>query len=337
MRTLCLVVVVSACAPAGGDVLASRSRSPTTDDGAPCTPLSQRTEWPVKVVFAVQNSGGMCVADPPGEQEGNGFCQMLAPALGAPPLPARVRRIIDFLDANADRPNLSVALLPWDLTGRSEGFEPVSSPTLRQRVLSLHTALGKATNLQGGLQATRALLERDLQASAPGSRRRTRYVVVLIGTGLPYPRCAENDRLPSYATPANPELIWADSVGAGPFCNEPAMPPDVLPGFVPGSDLNQNAQIFEESARIIGLDQTFGAGDLRLHSRIVLSAAAQNACGPICQDVFGPWNVAERKAIGDFTFGRIAQQGQGSFENAGEPVNLSFSGIDTSEFTNFCP
>lgn len=318
-------------------MFASRSRSPTTDDGAPCTPLAQRSEWPVKVVFAVQNSGGMCVADPPGDQEGSSFCQMIASTIGTPPLPARVQRIIDFLDANADRPNLSVALLPWDLTGRTEGFEPVSSPALRQRLRTLHTALGRGSNLQGGLQAVRALLERDLQAMAPGARKRTRYVVVLLGTGLPYPRCAENDALPVYATPANPELIWSDSVGAGSFCNDPPMPPDVVPGFVPGADLNQNAQLFEESARILGLDQTFGAGDLRLHARIVLSAAAQDACGPICRDVFGPFSVAERKAIGDFTFGRIAQLGQGSFANVGEPVNLTFSGIDTSEFTNFCP
>ncbi len=60
----------------------------TVDDrltvaGRVCTSPPDNTGFPVKVVLIVDQSGSMCVSDPPGSQASSGFCELFA--LGVPP------------------------------------------------------------------------------------------------------------------------------------------------------------------------------------------------------------------------------------------------------------
>lgn len=339
LRSFVVLMLFAGCGPPvlGGDVLSTKPPLTTTDAGEPCTPKSQRADWPVKVVFVVQNSGAMCVVDPPGSTPGGGFCDSITPPAGVTQ-PARVRAIRSFLAANAMRPNVSVALVTWGLNPSVIEFADRS--ILETRLASMPSELQKASNLQGALNAAKSVIESDIARTAASVRARTRYTVIVLGTGLPFPRCAANDTLPLYASPAQPELVWADAPGSGDWCNTTMMQPpdDTLPGFQPGSDLNQNAQLVSAVNGIMALDALHGLGDVRVHTRLVSSESSIRACGAICQDVLGRLTLPEARSVGAFTLSLIALQGQGSFLDPGEPSGLeaSMASIDTSEFTTFC-
>lgn len=332
-----VALVLAGCGRSGGDVFTTIPPSTTNDAGEPCTPQSQRNDWPVKIVFVVQNTGAMCIVDGPGSTGTMGFCEQYAPP-NLPALAGRYRAIKDFVDANAARTNVSVALVTFGLTPEVIGFGPGAD--LVPQLAPQQARLTSGSNLPAALGAARSLIDSDAQTLTATVRARTRYAVVLLGTGALYPRCARNDSLPVYASAVNPELVWADSPGAESWCNDPRpnepepLGPDA---FYPGGDLNQNAQITGAVNRLLALDLQHGLGDIRVHARRVLSESAITACGPICNDVLGPGSLAETKVIADYTLNLVAQTGQGTYANPGEPSSLEVTSIDTSEFTTFCP
>jgi len=338
LLTALIVVSVSACTLGSeGDVFTTRSTSPvsTTDAGTPCTPAQERSNWPVRVVFVVQNSGAMCVVDPPGSQGQAGFCEMIAPTITPAGLTrsARASVIDSFLNTNRPRPNFSAALVSWGENPRVVPFVSGSDPSLRIALAELQSTLQRASNLQGGLEAAKALIEQDVLTTAESLRARSRYVVVVLSTGVPFPRCAANDMMAQYASAARPELVWADSPGAGGSCND--QNPEIL-GFTPGSNLNQNAQLFAAVDGMLALDTQYGLGDVRVFTRLMLNDANVAACGLICQDLFGPQSLADTRAMGTWLLTQLAQRGQGTFVDPGTPSNLTLADIDTSEFTTFC-
>lgn len=336
MRATVLVAgVLAGCGSLpGGDVFATRPPLSTTDAGTPCTPKSLRDDWPVKVVFVMQNSGAMCVADPPGSSGTSGFCEQITGPSGVA-MPARVRAVQAFINANRDRTNVSVALVTWGLESSVVPF--TTAAMLEPRLSRLQSELAGASNLQGALVATKRLVEGDVLQTAESLRARSRYVVVVLSTGVPFPRCAADDELPIYANAGTPELVWADSPGAASWCSNP-QPEPLGFEFVAKGDLNQNTQLRQAAANIVALDSVYGLGDVRVHTRLVLSAQAVTQCGAICQDVFGGLSVAEARAVGTYTLGQLSQYGQGSFVDPGEPSGLeaTMSSIDTAEFTTFC-
>src|SRR5215469_2528243 len=75
-----------------GDQL-SNANDRLTLKGRVCTAVPDPNGFPVKVVFIVDQSGSMCVSDPPGSQSGNGFCDRTDIQAIIPPgvtTPARV-------------------------------------------------------------------------------------------------------------------------------------------------------------------------------------------------------------------------------------------------------
>jgi hypothetical protein len=339
MRTLlvCLAVSAVGCSPlTQGDVFASIPDAvvTTTDAGTPCTPPQDRPNWPVRVVFVVQNSGSMCVVDPPGSQGTGGFCAQVQPSLpGAGTEAARFATIRRFFSDNANRPNVSAAVVSY---GENPTVFPFSATSAGAPagLGTLATNLERASNLQGALTATRQLIEQDVLSTPASIRARSRYVVVVLSTGVPFPRCSSNDGLSSYASAANPSLTWADSVGAGDFCN--IVTPDVITGFTPGGDLNQNAQLFGLVDDLLAFDTQYGLGDVRVFTRLLMNDANVMACGPICQDLFGRQSLSDTRTMGTWLLSQLATRGQGSFVDPGTPAMLNVSTIDTSEFTTFC-
>jgi len=316
--------------PGGGTGSAGGSAGGGTAGGT-CTPKSERDEWPVKVVFVVQNSSSMCVADPPGTGAG-GFCDAVSgPAGGLPP--ARVRAIQSFLTSNNGRSNLSVALVTWGLKAATVPFS--SSARIAPLLPALPSQLVSGANLQQALTATRSLIEADVTSASPALRSRTRYVVVLLSTGLPSPRCSANDALPVYANAGRPEGTWGDSSAS--FCND-TTGPEILGPMVGGGDLNQNGQLRQAAANLIALEPVYQLGELRLHTRLVSSPNAIARCGPICADLYGGFLDLEARAVGTYTLSQVAQFGEGTFVDPGEPANLdaSLRSIDTNELVTLC-
>lgn len=343
MRHLLLaaVSVIAACNPVSqGDVFATIPAEvvTTTDAGTPCTPVQDRANWPVRMVFVVQNSGAMCVVDPPGSQGSAGFCEMVSSFLpGTQTQPGRITAIQRFFSDNKTRPNVSAAIVSYGTNAAVIPFTPVTLG-VPNGVGQLQSNLAKGSNLQGALEATKALIEQDVQNTAASIRARSRYVVVILSTGVPFPRCSSNDSLGTWASAANPALVWADSAGAGSYCNTPMTnDPDPITTFTAGGDLNQNAQLFSLVDGMLALDAQYGLGDVRVFTRLLMNDANLAACGPICQDLFGVnTSFADTRTMGTWLLTQLATRGQGAFVDPGTPSMLSFSSVDTSEFTTFC-
>lgn len=328
--------------------------------GRVCTDAPNPDGFPVKVVLVVDESGSMCVSDPPGSQEATGFCEQADVVKIIPPgvtEPARVRALRKLLQQFGGQRNVQVSVVPfetnvkgqWPQATTGNRFVPASDvPDSYLR--GLQSQLGKGTDYQGALAYAYGLVASDIQATAqtnPAVLPRTRYVVVFLTDGTPFPRCAANDNLPpsAYATPDNPDLLWADSFGAGDFCNltDPDSP-DQIGGFESGTDRNQNYQLFGYVRRLMELKDQYNVGDVRMHTVLLFNEEAVRACGPICQDLYGQYPGTPQaqypqaaKKIASWLLKRFAEMGNGvyqEFNNTAEISNLGLGALDYSSFAS---
>ena len=329
--------------------------------GRVCTAPPDPSGFPVKVVLIVDQSGSMCISDPPGSQGSPGFCEMYGTVPPGVTQPARVRAVNLLLTQFAQQPNVEVALIPFETNVKGVWPQP-SGPnpqrfgrpdaTLANRVNTLQAELGKGTDYQGALAYAYALIASDIvsvEATTPEVLPRTRYVVVFITDGVPYPKCSANDNLTQFADDLNPDLTWADSSGAEEFCNliDP-MDPDAITGFVMGTDRNQNYQLFSYVKQITDLKDQYNVGDVRLHTVLMFNKEAVTNCGPICQDIYGLYvrypgavPVADgpqaAKDIAAWTLQQLAQRGNGvyqEFSNFAGLAQLNLGSLDYSSLAS---
>lgn len=326
--------------------------------GRVCTERPNPSGFPVKVVLVIDQSGSMCVSDPPGAQEGNGFCQRAEVQAIIPPgvtEPARVRALRRLIQQFRGQGNVQVSIAPFETnvknvwppnTGgqRFGRAEDVPETYIR----GLQNQLGKGTDYQGALAYAYGLIASDIQAvseSNPAQLPRTRYVVVFLTDGTPFPRCSANDNLPetAYATPDNPDLLWADSWGAGDFCNlsDPESP-DNIEGFEVGTDRNQNYQLFSYVRRLMELREQFNVGDVRMHTVLLFNEEAVRACGPICQDIYGQYPGTPQaeypraaKRIASFVLRRFAELGNGVYQEFNDTAEISNLGLGALDYSSF--
>jgi hypothetical protein len=333
--------------------------------GQVCTSPPDPTGFPVKVVLVVDQSGSMCVSDPPGSQMSGSFCAD-ALARQPPPIPtepARVRAIKKLFTQFAGQPNVQVAIMPFETNVKGTwpmggGFATLSDPaqlaSATARVNALQSELGKGTDYQGALSAAYALVSSDIfrtELSTPELLPRTRYVVVFLTDGTPYPKCAANDMLSQYADDKNPDLLWADSSSARTFCNAidamPCMDPtssDCIFGFVSSTDRNQNYQLYAYVDQLMELKTSHNIGDIRLHSVLLFNEEAVRNCGTMCQDLYGVYpNVPPAQYplaahnIARHILTRIAERGNGiyqEFNDISGVANFSLGALDYSSLAS---
>jgi hypothetical protein len=326
-----------------GGAFISDGGTQSVDAGPTCAPASERGEWKLKFVFVVEQSGVMCVADPPGSQESSGFCEQVAARvnINGTTSPARVRTLEAFLTAVRTRPEVSVAVVPFETN--LKGAWPVASfarpddGQLQTRVRWLQTELGTQANLQQALEHARARIEADLLRLSDSERTRTHYAVVVLSTGVPSPRCSRNDLLTPFASAVHPELVWADSDPT--LCNliDPnASPFDRINDFVPGRSLNQNGQLFDVADALVAMRGWYGVR-VSLHARLLLSERSIRACGTLCDGSLpGGMNSQDSRVVGTYVLGELARRTGGTFLDPGEPANLTLQDLATMEPTTFC-
>ncbi|WNZ63538.1 VWA domain-containing protein [Myxococcus sp. MxC21-1] len=329
-----------------------------TLEGRVCTRPPSPSGFPVKVVVVIDESGSMCVSDPPGAQLDNGFCQrreILDIIPEGVTEPARVRalkRLVQqFREVNAQGGNVQVSVAPfetnvrnvWPPTTTGDRFARPDN-NIDSYIEGLQSQLGKGTDYQGALSYAYSLISSDINAVAqsnPELLPRTRYVVVFLTDGTPYPRCSATDNLSVYADPDNPDLTWADSLRD--FCNL-TNTTDQIDGFEVGTDRNQNYQLFSYVRRLMELKDQYNVGDLRMHTVLLFNQEAVRACGPICQDIYGVYPGVEparypeaAKKIAAWLLRRFADIGNGvyqEFNDTGEISNLGLGALDYSSFAS---
>jgi len=360
--TLAVAVVLSSCTnaalekPAAADTNLDNHLTLT---GRVCTQPPDPSGFPVKVVFLVDQSGSMCISDPPGSQGAPGLCEQLVAMGIVPPnltTPARVRAIEALLTQFQDEitnqgANISVAIVPYATNvqnpypsvGSAQGF---GTPFGLEGYLgALQGQLGKGTDYQGGVAYAYNIIAGDIAVTAANNPQllpRTRYVVVWLTDGTPYPRCSAIDNLPQYADPDHPYLIWADSVPD--YCNTAgAAGNDAITGFVVGTDRNQNYQIFSYVDQLMSLKSTYNIGDIRLHTVLLFNQAAVAACGTICEDIYGVYPntaVADYPAaahkVAEWLLQQIALLGNGVYQEFldGNIQSLGLGALDYSSLAS---
>jgi hypothetical protein len=306
--------------------------------GTVCTSTPDPSGFPVKVVFIVDQSGSMCISDPPGSQNGQGFCEQTQVKAIIPPgvtQPARVRALEALLTQFKTESNVYVSLVPFETNVQTSNVWPTSTApgtrfarpdsTLDADVTGLQSLLGNGTDYQGAFAYAYGIIADDIQyvsQTNPQILPRTRYVVVFLTDGTPYPRCAADNTLTQYADPDHPWLIFASDVPS--FCDAiNALPPSQggIVGFTPGTDRNQNYQIFSYVDQLMQLQQQYNVGDVRIHTVLLYNVAAIQACGPICQDVYGTYPgvppsqyAADTKKIATWLLQQIAMRGNGVYQ-----------------------
>ncbi len=259
--------------------------------GQVCTEKPSADGFPVKVLFLIDKSGSMCVSDGPGSQPGGGLCDSVGQRLRARGItePGRVRALRDLRNQFSGQTNISIAvdLFASGITtvypaSGGELFGPASNLTDTQ-IQSLQANLDKGTDYQGALAQAYWRIESDIQNTIEHKGKsllpRTKYVVILLTDGTPYPRCTANDNEPSsyYASAEHPEGVWPDNpgginpeTGQPRFCN--AMDAeDTIAEFVGGTDRNQNYQVFDAADRLMLLKSKYNLGDLRLHTILLFN------------------------------------------------------------------
>jgi hypothetical protein len=314
--------------------------------GEVCTAAPNVNEFPVKVVVVIDQSGSMCVSDPPGSQGAPGLCEQVNSVVnpGGNLIPARSRALRRLRDQFLNQPNVELAIIPFE-TNVTNQWPPIGQEFAPASALSdayianLQNTLGKGTDYQGALSAAHLKISRDIAVSPPERLPRTRYVVVFLTDGTPYPRCSANDNLAQYADPYNPDLTWADQITD--FCN--VITGDTINGFTPGTDRNQNYQLFALVDRIVNLKRLYNVGDIRLHTVLLFNEESVRACGTICQDLYGVYpNVpqasypAAAKLVASFVLRRMAERGNGIYQEFvnGDISTLSLGALDyTSMFS----
>lgn len=241
-----------------------------------------------------------------------------------------------------------MAITWWGPGQRGTSFQPVSGPFPSSVVDDLTRKLGRGSDLEGGLGLLRSTLEADLMANSAAARARSKYVVVLIHTGVPFPICAADDALPSYATPANPVGVFPDSAGALDLCNTPtglACDPTTgrdgagntcLPGFTAGGARNQPGTLIAKAAELRALQAAYGVGSITLHTRQVFDATRLVECGPVCMDLLSGWSPSDAEAFGQFLLGSLADAAQGRFVDPGAPRQLNLSDLDLAPLRATC-
>jgi hypothetical protein len=339
-----------------------------TLSGRVCTQVSDPNQFPVKVLFIVDQSGSMCISDPPGSQGSNGLCEhycAIAQAnaadagysygafLSAVPgcasasaKPGRVLALHQLIDQLKGQSNVQISIVPFETTIHATwpdtGFAPASGGTtpVDDYIDALQSSLGKGTDYQGALDVAHQIIHNDItttNASTPEQLPRTKYVIVFLTDGTPYPRCTTDNSLPpqSYANwdPFDPiqalpwqndpdsfctrdgnQVIPGQTVGGG------AGAPQVL-GYTLGTDRNQDYQLYDLVDQIMQLKNQFNVGDIRLHTVLLLNQLSVQLCGAICQDIYGVYpNIpasqypAATQAAATVLLQHFAMQGNGTFE-----------------------
>ena len=265
--------------------------------GSFCTQPGEATGFPLKVLFVMDQSGSMCVTDPPGAQPAGNFCQS-AGILPGGSEPARVRMVKAALAKLATVPSAQAGLIVYSQYTKkvfppqvsTAAFGRADDPALLTELSLMPTQLGKGSDLQGALEMVRSLVEWDIvqtQLNAPAELPRTRYQIVLVTDGAPSPRCTLNDGAGAYASAMNPMGTWADSDAT--YCNTvDPQDPDYIPGFFPGGDRNQNQQLFAPIEALKGIAANARVGKIELNTMLVTNAETIAQCGAICADLYPP-------------------------------------------------
>ena len=265
--------------------------------------------FPVKILFVVDNSDSMNVTDP-------GFMRTAA--------------VSTVMDRYSAQPGVKFGMIVFEseITRVTKGF--VTGP------ISFNLAKAdRLTDYQGALSATYQMISEDIVASSAAERARSKYVVVFFSDGTPAPQCSAQVTVCGAGTcPAHqhcragvcmddylictvPRKDWQDAF-------DPPLDPSLYPDLGQGADYNQMSQILRSVDDIIGLQDFFHVGEIRLHTAFLYdpSAASNPLAAPFGLDHDG----------GAELMTAMAEHGFGTYTEFDNASSINFLNINYTSF-----
>jgi hypothetical protein len=276
-----------------------------------CTLPAADAYFPVKILFVVDTSDSMSVTDRQG---------------------IRAQAVADVMARFAGNPSVEFAVIAFD--SELTVFPPGGGFTNSPDTAAIHdrlTMADKLTDYQGALGAAYTLLANDMQASNPADRARTKYVVVFFSDGTPDPQCSAEP------TPCGMSMCPAGQVCSVGACKDeylicvipkedwstafnPPLPMNIYPELMAGGDYNLPQQIFHSIDNIIGLQDFYKAGEVRVHTGFLFDPAA--ASDPLA----APFGLDHDG--GAELLSAMAKRGNGTYTEFTSGTKISFLNID---------
>ncbi|RME23180.1 MAG: VWA domain-containing protein, partial [Deltaproteobacteria bacterium] len=159
-------------------------------EGSFCTEHPDELLFPVKIMFIIDCSQSMLVTDP--QPSPNEF-------------PGRVRAIWDVIQQFRTDPGVSFAIIRFEAAanvatqadtngdGVADTFGFVNDLAALLRALNSLVNAGGNTSYQAALGLAEATLAMDMSTTSVDERARTKYVIIFLSDGLPYPQNYDDD------------------------------------------------------------------------------------------------------------------------------------------------
>jgi len=286
-----------------------------------CTEPPEDVVFPLKVLFVIDQSDSLQCTD--GENR-------------------RFQAIDDIVSQLRPNPHVSFGAVGFSRWSREVAF--TRDRAALDAIIDPAGGLGPATDYQGALATALRLLERDMVATDPGARARSKYVIVFVSDGVAEPRClagCEDDRNAcedggdndgdGLVDTADPDCQDIDDYSIKPdtlygVCNTTQEVPDDVyvdyDGVCPA--YNQPEQILFRVSEIRRLADTYGVGAIALHTVLLFADQAEvEARCPGASASFG-YNGTRARA----QLQAMADTGGGTFRD----VNLATTGATFFDF-----
>lgn len=276
------------------------------------TPASDAS-FPVKILFVVDTSDSMSVTDRGAKRT------------------AAVSKVVERYRA---QPGVQFGVIAFDsrIDRLTKGF--TANPDLATIESRLSSA-DRLTDYQGALGAAYQMISEDIVSTSAAERARSKYVVVFFSDGAPDPQCSAQETACGATTcPAHQHcragVCKADYLICGvprkdwETAFDPPLSADLYPDLDLGADYNQRTQIVRAVDDLIGLQDFYRVGEIRLHTAFLYDPEA--ASDPLAV----PFGLDRAGGVELMT--AMAEHGYGTFTEFTNASSIDFLNINYTSF-----
>jgi len=269
--------------------------------------------FPVKVLFVVDTSDSMSVTDRSMNRA------------------KAVRAVLQRYQAN---PAVLFGVIAFDsrVDRLTQGFTNAPDLAAIDTRISQHDRL---TDYQGALGGAYTMISEDIVASSAAERARSKYIIIFFSDGTPDPQCSASPtpcgtgECPAhqhcratvckddYLICTVPRKDWSTAF-------DPPIPVDMYPDLGEGADYNLSTQILRAVDDIMGLQDFYRLGEIRLHTAFLYDPEA--AADPLAV----PFGLDREGGVALMT--SMAEHGLGTFTEFDSASKIDFLSINYTPY-----
>jgi hypothetical protein len=286
--------------------------------GEACLSPDTDAVFPVKVLFLVDTSDSMSVTD---RQD------------------YRTKAVDAVLDSYKDNPAVSFGVVAF--SSQIDRFPPAGEGGFtnapdRGAIDGRISQADSMTDYQGALSVAYEMISEDIVASSPAERARTKYIIVFFSDGTPDPQCSASvtpcgtGQCPAHqhcrATVCQDDFLvctvprkdWSTAFA------QPGPDPSMYPDLGAGADYNLTPQVLRAVDDIMGLQDFYHVGEIRLHTAFLYdpTAASDALAAPFGLD----------RAGGVALMTSMAEHGLGTYTEFDSASKIDFLSINYTPY-----